>query len=146
MLMRLALTLASAALTVAPTPAQDSVQNSLEVVFEGYPTKRVTTGPEFVERKLLTEDESDEFGVLIVVNGQGDYFWATREMKPMVRVQSGIYVSYVASNGYVKTFDEEVLNDVRDVDSILFNPAGEYVEHHHFGLAGISYYGVRRDR
>ena len=103
MLMRLALTLASAALTVAPTPAQDSVQNSLEVVFEGYPTKRVTTGPEFVERKLLTEDESDEFGVLIVVNGQGDYFWATREMKPMVRVQSGIYVIYVASNGYVKT-------------------------------------------
>lgn len=146
MLERLALALASVALGVVPTVAQDSTENGMEIVFEGSPTKSLATGPEFVERKLLTDDESNELRTLIVVDGHGDYFWASREMKPMFRVRSGIYVIYAAENGYVKTYDDEFLNDVRDSDSVLFDPADEYVEHHHFGLAGFNYYGVRRDR
>ncbi len=122
------------------------------VVFEGYPTKKVETGPDVLMERSLSPEESDEFAVRIVVDQEGNYFWASREMKPMVKVLSGSYVTYAATSGYVRTYMDDVLDMARaGIDSTVASIMGldhsyEYVEHLYIFFGGINYYGERRDR
>ena len=93
----------------------------------------------------MAGDESRSSRALIVVDSQGNYFWASRGMRPLVRQQSGIYVTYTASAGYIKTYDDEALEAIRKGEFPLMDPWPEYVEHLHLGLGSITYYGVRDD-
>ena len=122
------------------------------VVFEGYPTRKTQTGPEVVLERSLSPEESDEYAVRVVVDREGNYFWASREMKPMVKVLSGSYVTYAATTGYVRTYIDGILDMKREgIDSTVATIMGldhpyEYVEHLYVYFGGINYYGERRDR
>ena len=81
------------------------------VVFEGYPVKRaeVASDGNGVTQGPMSSQESGEFLARVVVDGEGNHFWETREMKPMVRVVSGSYVTYVATTGYIRTYTDFAL-------------------------------------
>ena len=63
-----------------------------EVVLEGRPGKRVVIGYTqegwTVQEERLDRDDSEEYLVRIVTDRRGNYFWASREMLPMVRDES----------------------------------------------------------
>jgi len=121
-------------------------------VFDGYPTRKTETGPEEVLERFLRPEESDEYAARVVVDREGNYFWASREMKPMVKVLSGSYVTYAATTGYVRTYIDGILDMKREgIDSTAAAIMGldhpyEYVEHLYIYFGGINYYGIRRDR
>lgn len=94
--------------------------------------------------------EQDQYEVVLEgrpVKSRGNYFWASREMRPMTREESGIFVTYSAgAGGYVKTFNEPALDMLREDGVIgLYEPGHEYVEHIPFLLYSINYWGTRTD-
>jgi hypothetical protein len=70
-----------------------------------------------------------------------EYFWASRENVPMVRIESGAYITYVAVNGagYVRVIDAAA----KGAASLLGGAEEEfdYTEHLLIGLRSITYYG-----
>ena len=119
-----------------------------EVVFGGRPGKRVVIGYTeagwTVHEEGLDRDESEEYLVRVVTDRRGNYFWASREMRPMAREESEGFVTYSAgSYGYVKTYKEPVLDMVRGAG--VFEPGHEYMEHVTNVLYSINYWGTRTD-
>ncbi len=126
-------------------------QDQYEVVLEGRPGKRVKAGDTevgwTVREETLDRGDSEEYLVRVVKDRRGNYFWASREMRPMARTESGIFVTYSAgAGGYVKTFKEPALDMLRKDGVIgLYEPGHEYVEHIPFLLHSINYWGTRTD-
>ncbi len=119
-----------------------------EVVFEGRPGKRVTTGYTengwTVQEEGLDGDDSEEYLVRVVRDRRGNHFWASREMLPMAMEESEGFVTWSAGKyGYVKTYQEPVLDMVRQAG--VFEPGHEYMEHVINVLYSISYWGTRTD-
>ena len=73
------------------------------VVFEGRPLRAVESSFELSTSRELSEDESFEYSVRIVERG-GKYYWASRDMKELLRSESGVYITYHAldGSGYVR--------------------------------------------
>ena len=115
------------------------------VVFEGYPAKKVLTG-DVLSESPMSREQSNEFSVQIVVDREGSYFWMSREMKPLVRIESGAYVTYISESGYVRTYTDAVLPLLRGENLPGIDTTYEYVEHIPHLLSSINYYGKRRDR
>lgn len=71
----------------------------------------------------------------------GKYYWATRDNLELIRVQSGAYSTFFATNGagYVRVIDP----NKKDVASLAGNTEAEfdYVEHMLLGLRSVTYYG-----
>ena len=119
-----------------------------EVVFEGGPGKRVIMGYTearwTVHEETLGRDDSQEYLVRVVKDRRGNHFWASREMRPMAREESEGFVTYSAgSYGYVKTYQEPVLDMVREAG--VFEPGHEYMEHVINVLYSVNYWGTRTD-
>jgi hypothetical protein len=128
------------ALFVAPVlHAQDYA-----VVFEGRPLIKVESSFESTESSSLDSDEAFEFAVRIVER-RGKYYWATREMRELVRSESGAYITFhaVDGSGYVRV-GAPLLLELRDL-----LPADKrrreigYVEHLLIQYASVTYYGNR---
>ena len=113
-----------------------------EVEFEGIPSKRVQSN--FNERIAteLTGVERKEYSVQVIRDGDR-YFWASRENIPLVKVESGIYITYVATNGsgYIKTLNPTARKVF--IESPQNEQIGQitYIEHLLLGLESITYYG-----
>ncbi len=126
-------------------------QDQYEVVLEGRPVKSVRAGDTevgwTVREETLDRGDSEEYVVRVVKDRRGNYFWASREMRPMTREESGIFVTYSAgAGGYVKTLNEPALDMLREDGVIgLYEPGHEYVEHIPFLLYSINYWGTRTD-
>lgn len=124
-----------------------------EVVFEGRPAKRVVIGYTqegsgwTVQEEVLDRGTSEEYLVRVVRDRRGNYFWASREMKPVAREESDGFVTYSAGSfGYVKTFREPLLDMVRQaVQAGTLEPGQEYMEHIPTILASVNYWGTRTD-
>ncbi len=119
-----------------------------ETVFEGRPGKRVVTGYTeagwTVQEEMLGRDESEEYLVRVVRDRGGNYFWASREMLPMERMETEGFVTWSAgAYGYVKTYREPVLEMVREAG--VFEPGHEYMEHVINVLYSVNYWGTRTD-
>ncbi|MCY3546555.1 MAG: hypothetical protein OXH49_06705 [Gemmatimonadetes bacterium] len=132
-------------LVSAAVPAE---HDQYEVVFEGRPGKRVTIGYTeagwTVRDEMLDTDDSEEYLVRVVKDRRGNHFWASREMRPMAREESGGMVTYSAgASGYVKTYREPVLDMVRQAG--VFEPGHEYMEHLTNVLYSVNYWGTRTD-
>lgn len=123
-----------------------------EVVFEGRPGKRVIVGlPQAgwtVHEEQLDGAGSEEYLVRVVKDRRGNYFWASREMRPMAREESEGFVTYSAGRfGYVKTMKESTLDAVREMTrgDDLGEHYAEYMEHVIDVLYSINYWGTRTD-
>ena len=77
------------------------------VVFHGTPFVRVLTNMAEDRREPLTEDDKQQYQVLITKRN-GDYFWSSREMTPVTHEIAGPYHWFISpTSGYVKILDTE---------------------------------------
>ena len=113
---------------------------SEQIVFTGVPRIKVSEGG--VER--TPEQVSDQKAKQLkctITEMDGKYYWATRDNLELIRVQSGAYSTFFATNGagYVRVIDP----NKKDVASLAGNTEAEfdYVEHMLLGLRSVTYYG-----
>lgn len=107
------------------------------VVFLGFPARRSKNEMGGNETTLVTGKDRDEY-VCIVSEKAGQYFWTSRDNKPMRRTVSGAFVVYTALDGagYVKCSNAAP-------DSPL-----DYMEHLHIHFNTLTYWGkssIQRD-
>ncbi|WP_027361654.1 hypothetical protein [Halodesulfovibrio aestuarii] len=114
-------------LIVAATPAIGA-----EIVFHGKPLKRVDADFEHTKQVEVANDES--LDCLIIIDS-GEFYWASREFRPLVYRHSGVFHMFIDpfGGGYIKIYGKEKFNG-----SAL---AGAYVEHLSLGLSSINYNG-----
>lgn len=110
--------------------------------FRGKPLVKVTvSGATATAEKVPVASAPN---LMCVVSKIGDdYYWASRENVPLVKVDAGgAYVTYVAANGagYVKVLKAErkALAGAADTTAKEY----DYVEHLMLGLNSITYYGL----
>lgn len=113
-----------------------------EVEFEGRPLVKVELGEGKATTSAVPSEKAEEFKVLITREGDR-YYWKSRKDIPLVKTESGGYVTYVAVTGagYIKVlapFMREMLKQL---------PANErerefvYMEHLTITLGSVTYYG-----
>lgn len=119
-----------------------SVSLAQEIEFEGVPSKRIQSNANERIVTELTQNEQIEFTVKVIREGDV-YFWASRENTPLVKTESGIYITYVAVNGsgYIKTLNPSARAVF--IESPQNDQIGQitYIEHLLLGLESITYYG-----
>jgi hypothetical protein len=113
-----------------------------EVVFEGYPVKKIEMTEQTTASYDVPKSKASEYRVVIEREGE-NYYWRSRENLQLVRTQSGVYVTYLAANGsgYIR-----VLNDaMREMYKLLTDEEKQnnylYMEHLVHRLGSITYYG-----
>ena len=118
------------------------VVDAAEVVFEGYPVKKIETNENSSNTSLLTKTQGPEYKVTIVKDGE-NYFWATRGNVQVVPRQSGFYVTYLAVNGagYVRTLAPEARNLFKQMPAEEQAKQFLYLEHLVHQMGSITYYG-----
>ena len=114
-----------------------------ETVFSGRPTLQVLETAVNRESKRLNDVEAD--GYQAVMSKIGDrYYWASRENRALVRLESGAFITYLAidGSGYVRVIDPRF----KAAASLMSETEDQfdYVEHILLGLRSIAYYGVSR--
>ena len=113
-----------------------------ELVFEGYPEKKITLAERESIVLEITKEKSKEFKV--VIEKEGDkFFWASRENNQLLPLQSGFYITYVALNGsgYIRVVSG-MMRDMYEKMSEEEKQEGYlYMEHLIHTLGSITYYG-----
>jgi hypothetical protein len=121
--------------------AQAGAQPS--TVFRGRPSVKISEGGTSRNPEKLAREKAINLECVISQIGE-DFYWASRENVPMVRVEQGAFVTYMAVTGagYVKVIKPEM----KDVAGLLGETETEfdYVEHLTQGLATVTYYGRAR--
>ena len=127
--------------TSASLPAQDYT-----VVFEGRPIRKVESSLDGTIESTLAPDDAFKYSVRIVER-QGKYFWASRDMRELRRHESATsaYITFMAvdGTGYIRTHIPMML-DLRDQlpEQQRLKEIG-YTEHLLIQFASITYYGNR---
>jgi len=135
-------TLAIAITILLATISLSGAQAS-STVFKGRPSLKISEGG--IERtpEQLPRDRAVNLECVISQIGTS-YYWASRENVPMVRVDSGAFITYVAANGagYVRV----VKPDAKAAAAVMSGTEErfDYVEHALIGLRSVTYYGVRQ--
>ena len=130
-----------AAKTVLPAPAVGAQTPS--TVFKGRPSVKISEGG--IERTPDNISRERSINLECVISQIGDsYYWASRENVPLVKIESGAFVTFVAANGsgYIRVVKREM-----KAAASLMSPTEEgfdYVEHALIGLRTVTYYGVRQ--
>ncbi len=116
--------------------------NAQEVIFEGFPGKKIETNENSSNTSLLTEVQSTEFKVAIVKDGE-NYYWATRGNLQVIPMQSGFYITYLAVNGagYVRTLSPEARAVFKQLPAEEQAKQYLYFEHLVHQMGSITYYG-----
>ena len=109
-------------------------------VFKGIPTVKISEGG--IERLPESLPRERAVNSACVVSRIGDdYYWASRENKRMVRVESGAFITYVAINGagYVRVIQPSM----KQLAALMGETEAkfDYVEHMLIGLKSVTYYG-----
>jgi hypothetical protein len=114
------------------------------VVFEGRPVRKVESSFEAVLPSTLSADDAFKYSVRIIERN-GKYYWASRDMRELLRHEAGAYITFFAvdGSGYVR-IGVPVLLDLRDQlpDEQRRKEIG-YVEHLLTQFVSITYYGNR---
>lgn len=113
-----------------------------EVVFEGYPHKKIEVTEQAAATYEITKSQAFEYKVLVEREGD-NYYWRTRNNLQLVPTHSGIYITFIAVNGagYIR-----VLNDaMREMYNLLPEEEKQkiylYLEHLVHQMGSITYYG-----
>ena len=115
-------------------------QEAVEIVFTGIPALKISEGG--VERTVEDINENKALEFKCVVTKKGDkYFWTTRNNVELARIQSGAFVTFVATSGagYVRIISPEL----KDAAALMSETEKkyDYVEHMLIGLRSVTYYG-----
>jgi hypothetical protein len=111
--------------------------------FVGRPILKISEGG--VERTPESIPASDARDLECVISKIGDdYFWASRRNVPLVEIDSGAFITYVAANGagYIRVLKQSskaVASEMSATEARF-----DYVEHALVGLRSITYYGTRQ--
>lgn len=113
-----------------------------DVVFEGFPVKKIETNENSSNTSLLSKEQSTEYKVVIVKDGE-KYYWETRGNLQVVPMASGFYVTYLAVNGagYVRTLAPEARNIYKQIPKEEQSKSFLYFEHLVHQMGSITYYG-----
>lgn len=90
----------------------------------------------------LPPEKAKEFEVLITRDGE-DFFWASRENKPLLRLDSQNFVTFVAIDGagYIRIAKSHAVAMLKkQISGYPFT----YVEHLTAGLTTYTYFGVEK--
>ncbi len=108
--------------------------------FTGLPSVKVTESG--IERNAEKIEPSKALSVACVVKEiDGKFFWETRGNKPLVKIDSGAFVIFLAvdGSGYVRLIKPS-LKDAASTMSAT-ERTYDYMEHLLLGLRTITYYG-----
>lgn len=124
---------------LSPVYAQDIE----EVIFSGIPIIKISEGG--FNRIVDNLKDAKATGAECVIVKVGDkYIWKTRNNVELVRIQSGAFVTFVATSGsgYVRV----ISSDLKEAASLMDETEKkyDYVEHMVIGLRSVTYYGNSR--
>jgi hypothetical protein len=115
------------------------------IEFRGMPQRVTSVGCQKTSDKAISTEKAEEF-ICLIHKIDGRYYWASRENRELLKVQSGCFINYIAvgEGGYVK-----VINPAQR-SAVAFLGESEvkydYVEHLlAFGLSSIAYYGKQSE-
>jgi hypothetical protein len=133
-----------AALIVALALTAPSVNGQTPTtVFKGRPALKISEGG--TERTPETLARAQAVNLECVVSQIGnDYYWASRENTPLVRIDGAAFTTFVAANGagYIRVINPEA----KSAAALLGGAEKQfdYVEHALVGLRSVTYYGNRQ--
>ena len=110
------------------------------ISFTGIPSVKVTEGG--IERNSEKIEQSKAISVACIVKEiDGKFFWETRGNKPLVKIDSGAFIIFLAvdGSGYIR-FIKPALKEAVSVMSAT-EKSFDYVEHLILGLRSVTYYG-----
>ena len=112
-------------------------------IFKGRPSVKISEGGIDRTPEQVARDRAINLECVISQIGSS-YYWASRENLQLSRIDSGGFVTYVATNGagYVRVVKPEA-----KAAAALMSGTEErfdYVEHALIGLRSITYYGLRQ--
>jgi hypothetical protein len=118
-------------------------QSQPVTVFRGRPSVKISEGG--IERLPEAISREKAINVECVISRIGDeLYWASRENVPMVAVDSGAFIVYIAATGagYVKV----IRPNMKEIASLMGETEAkfDYVEHITLGLRSVTYYGKVR--
>ena len=116
--------------------------NADEIVFEGYPVKKIETNENSSNVSLLSQSQASEYKVTIIKEGD-KFYWATRGNLEVVPMKSGFYITYLAVNGagYVRTMTPEMRGLFKMMPPEEQEKQFLYFEHLVHQMGSITYYG-----
>lgn len=109
---------------------------SSRVVISAQPTVKVESTGDETKRYTLSPQEMAKYPLLITEE-DGNFFWASRDNRPMIHTQSGMFHYYIAVDGagYVKVWDATVFAKKGEP------PVFPYLENLSIMLNTITYWG-----
>ncbi|SHO57654.1 hypothetical protein [Vibrio quintilis] len=118
------------------------IANASEIVFEGYPIKKIETNEHSSGTSLLNKSQGAEYKVKIIRDGE-NYYWSSRGNTQVVPVQSGFYITYIAVNGsgYIRIFSPAARAIFKQLSIEEQAKQFLYFEHLIHQMGSITYYG-----
>ncbi len=115
------------------------VSGAEEIVISGRPLTKVESSDENTVRFNLTREQQSEYGLVILKRGNS-YFWASREMKPLIHSVSGAfhYFSDPSGGGYIKVVDQRSLTEGG-------KPRFLYMKHLTLWMKTLTYWGTAEE-
>ena len=134
--MRIYAAFAFIALTAQPAAAADLVE------FEGRPSVKIEVLEGAAQSQPVSLQRAGEFGVRVERTAKG-YVWASRNNVPLVRHESGAYVTYVAPTGagYVRVLSPAMRKALQALPLEQREKEFVYMEHLINQLGSITYFG-----
>ena len=120
--------------------------NAKDIVFEGFPFKKIETNEISSSTSLLTKEQSIQYKVTIKKEGE-NYYWASRGNLQVIPARSGSYITYfaVTGAGYVRTYSPEALKIIQPALKQMSKEEQEknflFFEHLVHQMGSITYYG-----
>jgi hypothetical protein len=112
------------------------------VEFEGVPTVKIEVHEGKVTTQVLSTSRQSALRVRIVRDGDR-YLWVTRNNLPMVKQESGSYVTYTAASGagYVRVLGPALRAAIQQLSAEQRAREFTYTEHMLHQLGSLTYFG-----
>jgi hypothetical protein len=125
------------------TSSTEGFAQQVTTVFRGRPEIKISEAGSTRVVNELAANEGENLEVVISRIGD-DYYWASRENVPMLRIDSGGFMIFLAATGagYVKAVNPEMKGPAAMMSDTERN--FDYIEHMSLGLRSVTYYGKTR--
>lgn len=125
-----------AAAVLAPTVS------AAEVEFEGTPSVKVEVHEGVAQTQTVPQQRAREVGVKVVRSANG-YLWASRNNVPLLKQESGAYVTYVATTGagYIRVLSPAMRRALQSLPAEQRDKEYFYMEHMVNQMGSITYFG-----